>query len=66
MTDRRTDTVSDLDDATVQRDKLAMLGQLTAGIAHDLNNPIGFIASNINALERYVQSMRDLIDRRMV
>lgn len=49
-----------LTDVEIQRDKLALLGQLTAGIAHDLNNPIGYISSNLNALGRYVSTMTSL------
>ncbi|NUO79873.1 MCP four helix bundle domain-containing protein [candidate division KSB1 bacterium] len=36
----------------VQSEKMASLGQLTAGIAHELNNPINFITSNVNPLKR--------------
>ncbi|MEM1124394.1 MAG: ATP-binding protein, partial [Bacteroidota bacterium] len=35
----------------VQSEKMASIGQLTAGIAHEINNPINFIASGINALK---------------
>lgn len=50
-----------LTEVEIQRDKLALLGQLTAGIAHDLNNPIGYISSNLNALGRYVTCMKGLL-----
>ena len=36
----------------VQSEKLASVGQLTAGIAHELNNPINFISGNVNPLKR--------------
>ena len=36
----------------VQNEKLASLGQLTAGIAHEINNPINFVSSNISPLKR--------------
>ena len=46
----------------IHRDKLHSLGRLTAGVAHELNNPIGYIASNINSLAKYIKGMRQLID----
>lgn len=37
----------------MQRDKLASIGQLAAGIAHEINNPMGFIISNLETLAKY-------------
>ncbi|MBI5163368.1 MAG: PAS domain-containing sensor histidine kinase, partial [Magnetospirillum sp.] len=37
----------------VQQEKLASLGRLVAGVAHELNNPISFIVGNVHALARY-------------
>lgn len=45
----------------LQAEKLAGLGQLAAGVAHEINNPIGFIQSDINALEGYVKDLVGLI-----
>ncbi|HHT9118782.1 MAG TPA: HAMP domain-containing protein, partial [Candidatus Hypogeohydataceae bacterium YC38] len=45
----------------VQSEKMASLGQLVAGIAHELNNPISFIYGNMDHLEGYVQEMKNLI-----
>lgn len=39
----------------VESEKMASLGQLTAGIAHEINNPINFVTSNINPLKRDVE-----------
>ncbi len=42
----------------VHQEKMSALGQLVAGIAHELNNPIGFIYSNIKLLEEQIQSVK--------
>jgi hypothetical protein len=39
----------------VESEKMASLGQLTAGIAHEINNPINFVTSNVNPLKRDVE-----------
>ena len=40
---------------------MASVGQLAAGIAHEINNPVAFIASNLNSLSTYVGSFEKLI-----
>ena len=42
----------------VQQEKLASIGLLAAGVAHEINNPIGFIRSNLETLEKYLESIR--------
>ncbi len=46
----------------VSAEKMASLGQLTAGIAHEINNPINFISSSIPPLKRDLGDLREILD----
>lgn len=45
----------------VNQEKMASLGQLTAGIAHEINNPINFVSSNISPLKRDLQDVLEIM-----
>tara|TARA_B100000929_G_scaffold61669_1_gene46810 strand:+ start:846 stop:2153 length:1308 start_codon:yes stop_codon:yes gene_type:complete len=41
----------------IQAEKMASTGQLAAGIAHEINNPMGFVTANLNTLEQYAHNL---------
>lgn len=45
----------------LQSEKLASIGLLAAGVAHEINNPIGFVSSNFGALKEYVDDLLTLV-----
>ncbi len=54
--------LSDAQSKLIQSEKLASIGQLAAGVAHEINNPIGFIFSNFGTLEQYLEDLFQMLD----
>ncbi|WP_417760858.1 ATP-binding protein [Shewanella sp.] len=46
----------------LQAEKMASIGQLAAGVAHEINNPIGFINSNLQSLKDYVGNLLKIVE----
>lgn len=54
---RLIDKLADAQSELVQSRMLASVGQLAAGVAHEINNPLGFIVSNVSVMQGYVESL---------
>ena len=64
-TEELEDTLHNLQHTQIQlvnQEKMASLGQLTAGIAHEINNPINFVSSNISPLKRDIADILEIME----
>ena len=57
--EERTNELRDTQNQLMQAEKLKSLGQLVAGVAHELNNPIGFVHANLQLLDEYIAKLTD-------
>jgi hemerythrin-like metal-binding protein/PAS domain S-box-containing protein len=53
--------VEDSQQQLLQSEKMASIGQLAAGVAHEINNPVGFVNSNLGTLKTYVAQLLNVI-----
>jgi signal transduction histidine kinase len=60
---RRVDRLEQLRRQIYQAEKLASVAQLAAGVAHEINNPVGFVRSNLNTFGSYLDKVRALRSR---
>ncbi len=55
--------VEDTQTQMLQSEKMASIGQLAAGVAHEINNPTGFVSSNLKTLTDYQEEIAELIEK---
>lgn len=58
----RTDELKRAYAAMLQKEKLAAIGGLAAGMAHEINNPIGFVISNLRTLIKYAAKLKEMLE----
>lgn len=51
-----------MQNSLIQSEKMASIGQLTAGIAHEINNPLAFVSSNLNRFDEYFSEVNGLLN----
>ena len=53
--------LEDAQNQLLQSEKMASIGQLAAGVAHEINNPVGYINSNLGTLQKYLRDLFDML-----
>lgn len=56
------DSLKQTQSQLIQQEKLASIGQLAAGVAHEINNPIGYVSSNLNRIGEYFADVLEMVD----
>src|SRR5471030_3327467 len=54
--------IEKLKNQVISQEKMAGIGQLSAGIAHEINNPLGFVKSNLYTLEKYKDKIKKFLE----
>lgn len=54
--------LQDIQSQLLQSEKMASIGQLAAGVAHEINNPIGYVYSNLGTLQKYLDDVFTVLD----
>jgi len=62
LVEQRTGELAEANAQLMQSEKLASIGQLAAGVAHEINNPIGYVFSNIGSLETYIGNLLEILN----
>ncbi len=60
--DRATKALREAQAQLVQQEKMVSLGQLTAGVTHEINNPLTFVRTNVTNIERDLKDVLDMLD----
>lgn len=55
------DVLKNTQSSLIQQEKFAGIGQLAAGVAHEINNPLGFVLSNFETLKKYTGRLADMV-----
>ena len=55
------DELKETQQQLLQSERMASIGQLAAGVAHEINNPIGFVSNNMEILQKYIQDYKQVL-----